>query len=184
MMLTESEEEMQLKLKEIFIFYEERNYTDNEPLVRVSSNKYTFMFNDKIDEKQLENEANKRILKLIKRDIDVEKKVPAEENDSFFLTIFYMNKTNKKLKEINLGFEVIPEKVFDELIKQRNELLQRLSKTKIKNKEIIIFFTLSKGLLLDSRYNALLEVNYIYNVVRHSGSGNEASTLDEPSLLG
>lgn len=167
---------MQLKLKEISIFYEEGTYIDNKLLVKMSSNRHTFMFNDKIDEKQLENEANKRILKLIKRDIDFEKKVPAEEeeNDSFFLTIFYMNKTNKKLKEINLGFEIIPEKVFDELIKQRNNLLQRLSKTKIKNKEISISLTLSKGLLLDSRYNALLKVNYVYNVVHRSGSGDEA----------
>lgn len=174
MMLTESEEEMQLKLKEISIFYEEGTYIDNKLLVKMSSNRHTFMFNDKIDEKQLENEANKRILKLIKRDIDFEKKVPAEENDSFFLTIFYMNKINKKLKEINLGFEVIPEKVFDELIKQRNNLLQRLSQTKIKNKEISISLTLSKGLLLDSRHNALLEVNYVYDVVHRSGSGDEA----------
>lgn len=165
---------MQLKLKEISIFYEEGNYTDNDPLVRMSSNRHTFMFNDKIDEKQLENEANKRIFKLIKRDIDFEKKVPSEENASFFLTIFYMNKTSKKLKEINLGFEIIPEKVFDELIKQRNNLLQRLSKTKIKNKEISISLTLSKGLLLDSRHNALLEVNYVYNVVHRLGSGGEA----------
>lgn len=171
---------MQLKLKEISIFYEEGTYIDNKLLVKMSSNRHTFMFNDKIDEKQLENEANKRMLKLIKRNIDFEKEVPAEEeeNDSFFLTIFYMNKTNKKLKEINLGFEVIPEKVFDELIKQRNNLLQRLSKTKIKNKEISISLTLSKGLLLDSRHidsrHALLKVNYVYNVVHRSGSGDEA----------
>lgn len=167
---------MQLKLKEISIFYKEGAYIDNKIPVKISSNIHTFMFNDKIDEKQLENEANKRILKLIKRDIDYEKKVPAEEeeNDSFFLTIFYVNKTDKKLKEINLGFEVIPEKVFDELIKQRNNLLQRLSKTKIKNKEISISLILSKGLLIDFLYNAWLKVNYVYNLVHRSGSGDEA----------
>ncbi|AZU97761.1 hypothetical protein PGDDIFCJ_00132 [Thermus phage YS40_Isch] len=159
---------MNLKLREVALFYSKEPFAESREPLKASENKYKFIFSNNAKANELEKKLTQMMLKFIKQTIEFEKRFKTNEDEAFYLMINHnIKKEGFDAIEKFLGYDVNPEEVLKTIFDEKNKLLKKSSKLKNLGKKDQVFISLffSKGPVKDHYYIASLEVVYYYDVL-------------------
>lgn len=159
---------MNLKLREVALFYSREPFAVSKEPLKASENKYKFIFSNNAKANELEKRLTQMMLKFIKQTIEFEKRSKINEDEAFYLMINHnMKKEGFDTIEKFLGYDVNPEEVLKTIFDEKNKLLKESSKLKNlgKKDQVFISLFLSKGRAEGQCYITSLEVVYYYDVL-------------------
>lgn len=166
---------MNLKLREVALFYSREPFAASKEPLKASENKYKFIFSNNAKANELEKRLTQMMLKFIKQTIEFEKRSKINEDEAFYLMINHninIKKEGFDTIEKFLGYDVNPEEVLKTIFDEKNKLLKESSKLKNlgKKDQVFISLFLSKGpakdrYYIDRYYITSLRVVYYYDVL-------------------
>lgn len=159
---------MNLKLREVALFYSREPFAASKEPLKASENKYKFIFSNNAKANELEKRLTQMMLKFIKQTIEFEKRSKINEDEAFYLMINHnIKKEGFDTIEKFLGYDVNPEEVLKTIFDEKNKLLKESSKLKNlgKKDQVFISLLLGKGSAKDRHYITSLKVVYYYDVL-------------------